>query len=700
MEGPATDQSGPLQNSVTLRDVSGGGAQNYPVRIGRPFIEGEIKNAPQAVLHGNKLLTQTDVKTRWPDGSVQHAIMSFIVPRLPSNGTVVISFANQPAVESAALSVTEMLHPSFDFDSVMLIAQGDMRRRVSAREMLAAGQFTVWCKGPIATTVVLADHSAARKYDMGFDELRSVRPIFHATFWPALRKVHVRAIGENANTETLEDVEYSLALRGGLTKPQEVYRQDAVTHYAATRWTRTFWIGGAPDPIDLDHNLRYLAATRTFPNFDTSLRVPDNVIGRTYAIWERQPKALYDAGGWTKYMPTTGGRDDIGPYTASVTKWLYTGDHRLFEIVTTMADLAGAWPLHVREGNPAKQFDLQKKIPSMGRVLSIYARPSLTLFFPEGHPATPQDVVRVQGVRLRTGPRARVNDGWVSDGAHQPDPYSAIYALTGDAFALEQMQFWAAYQAASYDSKFKRIAPSGVIMDQVRGCAWVLRNRVHAAFLSPDGTPEKRYFSQMIDDPVAHWEGRFGIHGTKFQDTPLWQFGQQAQFVSPLRFFAEHTPRADEGLRREYASTATQLWEHYMLLFELGRAKEKGFATEALLSWLAPVLTGHFTAGDDYDPYNFQRYDTAVRDGQQKLYQTWPATLVAYSAPLRKFFNTDIGDGYGSYGYAAATMITREPGGMKTYNWIRDKGYKHLRIAYSGNPKWAFIPRDREIVQQ
>ena len=67
---------------------------------------------------------------------------------------------------------------------------------------------------------------------------------------------------------------------------------------------------------------------------------------------------LYDAGLWTRYMPTTGGRSEIGPYPDWQVCWLYSGDAHMFALVEGMAELAGAWPMHVREGNPAKRFDV------------------------------------------------------------------------------------------------------------------------------------------------------------------------------------------------------------------------------------------------------------------------------------------------------------------------------------------------------
>jgi hypothetical protein len=690
--GPASALGGgagaarPAGNAVAL---SGSGS-NVPVRLGRPFVQGEIRGAPQAVLAGTPLPTQADVKTRWPDGSVQHAILSFVVPRLAGGATV--RFVDGPSASGVPLSREAMLDPGFDFDAAIRITQGGQTEVASARRMLEAGDFTVWCAGPIATTILLADHSVTRRWDIGPAPLRPLRPIFHATFWPAPKRVEVRAIGEIINTEALADIIYDLRVTAGAAQPTEVLRQDQVPHYAATRWSRRFWIG-APPVVAIDHNLAYLAATRAFPNFDTSLVVPQQAIEQDLAQWERRPKQLYDAGLWVKSMPTTGGRPDIGPYPAWVVRWLYSGDARLFELVESQAELAGAWPMQVREGNPKKRFDFAGQVPGLGRPISVAARPSLWLLS-ERDASTPEDRVRVQGERILTNTYPKTNGGWFPDGAHQPEPYSALYTLTGDYFMLEQLQLWAAVQALKYDPAYKGPPPSGVIYDQIRGDAWVFRSRVDAAFLSPDGTPEKAYFARLVDDAIAYWEGMHGITGTRFEATPLWQYGRSKVFLSPLHVFAEVPPRPNHELKLELVKTDTAMWQNYMVLIELGRAKERGFPSGPLLSWLAPALIGQVQDPEHYDPYNLLRYNTPVRDGNGVFYQSWAATVPAFIPPTFAHQpHGGAGDGYGSYAYAASTMLLGEPGGRDAYAWLREHIYDVERRGFAADPRLAFLPR-------
>lgn len=685
----ARAQDRPPANTLVLRAASGG---DVPVRFGRPFVQGEIHGAPQAVLGGTRLPTQADVKTRWPDGSVQHAILSFILPRAAAGGAATISFADADRTPGAALSRAAMLDPGFDFDATIRITHAAGTQVASARKMLEAGDYTVWCAGPIATTIILADHSAARRWDIGPEPLRPLRPIFQATFWPQIKRVEVRAIGEIANTEALTDLLYDLEVTAGAAAPASIYRQAQVPHYAATRWGGRFWVGHPLPAVAIDHNLAYLTATHAFPNFDTSLHVPAAAIARDVARWEKAPRQLYEAGLWTRYMPTTGGRSEIGPYPDWHVRWLYSGDPRQFALVEGMAELAGAWPMQVREGNPAKRFDAAGQVPAIGLPVSVNARPSLWLFG-ELDKSRPEDRVRVQGERLLSNTYPKTGGGWVNDGAHQPDPYSAIYTLTGDYFMLEQLQFWAAVQAMSYNPFYKGPPASGVIRDQVRGDAWVLRNRVHAAFLSPDGSPEKAYFTHLVEDALAYWEGVHGITGTRLEGSPLWRYGRSSPFEPPLHQFAEVPPpmRPDAGLNLTLIKSYTALWQNYFVIFEIGRATEKGFPAGPLLTWVAVMLTSQFQ-DPQYDPANLIRYYHPVRDASGAFFRRWSDMLPAFQKPLT-LHPLQVSDAYGAYAYAASTMITHEPGGGVAYTWLRQHAYEPERPLYAENPKWAFVPR-------
>ncbi len=43
--------------------------------------------------------------------------------------------------------------------------------------------------------------------------------------------------------------------------------------------------------------------------------------------------------------------------------------------------------------------------------------------------------------------------------------------------------------------------------------------------MTPDSMPEKDYFTMLINDTIAAWEGARDITGSQFQGNALWKWG-------------------------------------------------------------------------------------------------------------------------------------------------------------------------------
>src|SRR3989338_5266208 len=307
-------RDGNPNNFITITEKAGQTSTNYPIQIGRVFIRGEIANYPQVLLSGTPVITQSDVKTRWPDGSAKHAIMTFYIPELNPNQQIVATFQNQQTGNSQTfLTPAQMLGAQYNFGATIRLTSGSAVS-ASARTMLSDGEFEYWLRGSEATSIILKDHSTARRYDIGFDAHKSFRPIFLATFFPGhvpgFEKVRVRYIGEVANSQVLQDMQYSLSLTLGNSNPAAVYTKNNVYHHLATRWTKEFWIGGEPSEVAIDHNLTYLKETGFISNYDTSIVVPPHILTSYYTTtWLSVPKDhLYDPGSYVQDMGSSGGR--------------------------------------------------------------------------------------------------------------------------------------------------------------------------------------------------------------------------------------------------------------------------------------------------------------------------------------------------------------------------------------------------------
>jgi hypothetical protein len=203
-----------VTNSITMTNASGAIQKNYPYQFGRPFIDGAIADQPRVLINGRPVTTQADVKNRYPDGSVEFAVIAVVIPAIPASGSLTLTFQNQSAGSNTPLTQAQMLAPTYNFDASMALTPvGGTAQAASARTMLQNGDYKLWTSGPVAQTIMLGDDSAARKYDIGFgDGYHPFRPHVYATFWPATHQVYVRAVGENGLTTELEDLNYTLSI--------------------------------------------------------------------------------------------------------------------------------------------------------------------------------------------------------------------------------------------------------------------------------------------------------------------------------------------------------------------------------------------------------------------------------------------------------------------------------------------------------
>ncbi|MFM8984829.1 MAG: hypothetical protein ACKONH_01980, partial [Planctomycetia bacterium] len=134
----------------------------------------------------------------------------------------VITFGQRAkaATKPAPTPLADML-AKFDFEATIeLAANGSplAGSPVSARTLLAATtdaalaaetagggvQSRYWTQGPICTTVILGDH-VTKKYDLGTNATKAIRPLFHVQFWPTIGRYHVRHIIEIADVTKLRD---------------------------------------------------------------------------------------------------------------------------------------------------------------------------------------------------------------------------------------------------------------------------------------------------------------------------------------------------------------------------------------------------------------------------------------------------------------------------------------------------------------
>jgi hypothetical protein len=745
-------------NTITLTDASGAGETNYPFQFGRPFVDGAIPHAPQVLINGVPATSQGDVKIRYPDGSVEFAVLAVVIPSVPAGGSVTLSFQDTTATSTPlTLARMEALLPVGAASMTLTPPTGGSGGGgADAGIMLAVGFCTPWTAGSVAQTMICRD-DLNRKYDIGFgDGYHPFRPSFYVTFWPGLNATATRVMGENGNSTEIENVSYNLSVSVGSTTHTTDLTGDQKTHpkihWPGAAWVLgPYWVGAAaPNPeVNINYNLAYLASTRFIPNFDASTVVPPTSAAGDYAQWGTTLVHDIFDGSWdggsamvNVALGVGGASPWLGPYPTWIVNWLYTGDWRERILALGTADGYLSEGDMFRESDPTRRFLRSEAVGAgtgMGRAMSIAGRPGImfNLFpkicsaaLPNGTKMTVgeafcygwSDPVPLISATLYTGV-ANPWEGWAYD--HQPDMYSAQYMNTGDPIYLAAMQQISGAGLASiypYPSKAQGRGVEGAhanIVDEFRGYAWGLRNTALVAFLSPDGTPEKTYFTSMTNDLLADWAGMLEITGTAYDGTPMYAWakkhgnsqGGPAGVNQILDFVdtAENANAVTDGIYSSDVGAITDNWMDYYVLSSLGRVIELGFPAEPILNYAMQYPLAEIA----YNPLMLDIYETPVTDTAGTPYPNIQAVYASLGAPwatgvgfvpaknpvgtygetLPAVFASDTAPD-GRYVWLQPGMASAVDNGLTTWTyWATVQAAVNAKGGYGRNPQWDVIPR-------
>jgi hypothetical protein len=178
-----------------VRFQNGGAAQaNIPVTFGQVFAVGDLRRSDVLVgkLGGATVPLQVDVKATHADGSVRHAVISAVLPKLAAGATGTMTLDTGGAVPAGSSTPARLLATGFTASASATI--GGVRYGASADQLLRAGAKATWLSGavanewhvsaPLATAAGVAHpHLAAR---------------FAIRYYPVVKKARVDVTIENA----------------------------------------------------------------------------------------------------------------------------------------------------------------------------------------------------------------------------------------------------------------------------------------------------------------------------------------------------------------------------------------------------------------------------------------------------------------------------------------------------------------------
>ncbi len=414
------------------------------------------------IVGGKRVPMQADVKARYPDGSVRHAILSM---RNPAGSSAQLALRTGDVPKGKVLDVRSILSRGYDL-SVVFDFGG---RKVTLDAATLVKQAVTsdparWLNGPLASEI-----RVERRLTPQLTAIFDIRVQADGAVRTSV-SMHNDSMFETNNL----DIGYSYAIR--MSGQTMVERQ--VKHRRYANWREIIWAGAQPSAVHVGYDYPYMIATGAVPAYDPELRIKSSYLD----TWpKRLAKADIEPFGEAlikRAMPTTGGRGDIGLLPEWTIAWLRTQSpqHRLAMMET--ADAAGSVPWHLRD--PKTQ-----------------AAPTL-----DAYPKYWMDYRASQDANGH-GPVKTKVDKWKIDNAHQPDLTYVPYMISGDRYYLDELHAQVAAGLFSYNPRYRNDAEGNLRNEEVRGQAWVNRTHGYAAWITPDGHPAKNYLVAKLRSRLA-----------------------------------------------------------------------------------------------------------------------------------------------------------------------------------------------------
>lgn len=658
---------------IKIRNSNDQAISNIPVTFGHIFKSGDIKG--QLGVRGDGIF-QVDEKRRHPDGSLRFAVISALLPKLDANATVALQFADRAAsapktpsdINTAGLSATDFdvavtltIPPPADKpDGVPTKYTASVRKLFSTtgikiRTLLSGPAVTEWLvDGTINNDAGEADPD--------------LRVQFQVRTWPGYKGARVSVVVENCLDTWAGNIGYDVAITVG-KKGELVYEKKDVNHRPLSRWRKIITWGEVPANVDIIHDYAYLSSTGALPYYHPLCKVSESQLAQMDADWRNSSETdIMGSGSLNKYMPTTGGRPEIAPYPIWAVRYLLSMDPRAKQVVLGNGDLAGSWPIHVRNSKT-------------GRIMTLDERPEFWL--------DSRGIDRPVWQADRKAPPSKNEPAGKAytltpDTAHLGSFAYIPYLVTGDYYYLEEAYFWANYVLISMWPHCRQNG-QGLLCGQVRGNAWGLRNIADAAYIVTAYDPEGPYFDNRIANNLAHWTA------TLLGPPEYSKLG----FASPRTMSDAriHNPANPNWVVMVW-------WEHDYLIWSLHHLVELGYAAAAkprdyFLRW----RVGSFVNPKEFDPKLSGAYRTVVGeiDADKKIhfYDSWHKLE---EENLKHGIKPELSQNAGSYSYSARMGVACgvDAGFLQAkeaLKWL-DDNLSNIGDEVSRNPGFAINPRN------
>jgi hypothetical protein len=527
---------------------TGTAQSNVPVTFGQVFAAGDMKKSDVLVgkLDGATVPLQVDVKATHADGSVRHAIISAIVPKLTAGATGTMLLNTGGTAAPSTVTTVNLLADGFTASASSTIA--GVKYSASADQLLKVGAKATWLAGAVANEW----HVSAPLTTAAGVAHPHLQARFAVRYYSAVKKARVDVTIENAWAYEQGPANFTYdaeVLVGG----KSVYSKAGLTHLHHARWRKVFWWGDAP-AVNVQSNVPYLVSSKAVPNYDQSV-LPSAAVLAGYGNLAVEPMGMGLSNG---YMPMTGGNDGIGILPAWSAALVLTMDSRARNATLGTADAAGSYSMHYRDRATDRPVSLvNHPYMTVDGKFSDTWNPDTNLM--EGFPGCPDGCP----------------SPYTHDISHQPSLAYLPYVLTGDYFYLEEMQFWAMYDTFASNPNYREKIKGLLTPEQLRGQAWGLRTLAQAAAFTPDADALK-------SDLVGFMTNNLDWYNANYSNNP------GANKLGILL----------NGYAVAYNNgTALAPWMDDFFTSAIGHAADLGFEkAKPLLAWKAKFTVGRMTA--------------------------------------------------------------------------------------------------------
>lgn len=594
---------------------TGGEQTRVPLTFGQVFAPGDLPRGAGLsgrLADGSTLPLQVDVKATHADGSVRHAVISALLPRLAKGQQAGIALL-RGADKGPDKGGDSAGKPDFETGAVVAVTLDGERYTASSDRLLKEQKPQIWLDGPLVTELQVA---APLRNAKG-EEHPHLAARFALRAYPGAKRTRVDVVVENnwayepAPQNFTYDVEVSV-------DGETVYAKKELTHLHHARWRTLAWAGKEPS-LHLRHDSAYLIDSRALPNYDRSIVVPESALAALASKWEGERTEPMGVGAASRAMPNTGGRNDIGLLPGWAAMYLLSMDPRAREVTLGTADRAGSWSAHYRDKRT-------------GLPVSLMDYPYMTLLGGPGDTRNPKTGKQEAFPRC---PQAACKTPYKVDTAHQPAFAYLPYLVTGDYYYLEELQFWAMWNVFASNPGYRKNIRGLVEPHQVRGQAWSLRTLGEAAYITPDRHPLKDDFNAILKSNLE-W------YNTAYSNNPS---------ANKLGVIDNKPAVVYKG------KTAVAPWQDDFFTAAVGHLAELGFKdAQPLLKWKARFPIARMV-GEGACWVDAANYTITVRDSPAA--PTYDSMAQAY----RRTVGPELADlPCGGAELAAATK--RKPGDM------------------------------------